>query len=45
MARKLAGAETIMQQDSAQNAMNKLARTFAAPVATLKRYRTEGSNV
>jgi hypothetical protein len=41
-ARRLANAETIPQQDSAQNAFNKLARTFAALVEALKRHRSGG---
>jgi len=32
----------IPQQDSAERAFNKLARTFAAQVETLKRYRGGG---
>jgi hypothetical protein len=41
-ARRLAHVENIPQQDSAQNAFNKLARTFAAQVETLKDYRSKG---
>jgi hypothetical protein len=41
-ARTLRGVETIPQQDSASNAFNKLARTFAAQVEALKRYRSKG---
>ena len=41
-ARRLAHVETIQQQDSAQNAFNKLARTFAAQAEALKRYRSGG---
>ncbi len=41
-ARRLAHVEDIQQQDSAQNAFNKLARTFAAQVEALKRYRSGG---
>jgi hypothetical protein len=41
-ARRLAHVETITQQDSAQNAFNKLARTFAAQTEALKRYRSGG---
>jgi hypothetical protein len=41
-ARRLAHVENIPQQDSAERAFNKLARTFAAQVETLKRYRTGG---
>ena len=42
MAGQLAGAETIPQQDSAERALNKLARTFTTQVEALKRYRTGG---
>ena len=42
MARRLARAETITQQDAAERALNKLARTFTAQVEALKRYRTGG---
>jgi phosphopantetheinyl transferase (holo-ACP synthase) len=41
-ARRLAHVDNIKQQDSAQNALNKLARTFAAQVAALKNYRSKG---
>jgi hypothetical protein len=41
-ARRLAGVEIIPQQDSASNAFNKLARTFAAQMEALKRYRSGG---
>jgi hypothetical protein len=41
-ARRLAHVETIQQQDSAERAFNKLARTFAAQVEALKRYRSGG---
>ena len=41
-ARRLANVETIPQQDSAERAFNKLARTFAAQVEALKRYRSKG---
>jgi hypothetical protein len=41
-ARRMAHVETIPQQDSASNAFNKLARTFAAQVEALKRYRSGG---
>jgi hypothetical protein len=41
-ARRLAHIENIPQQDSASNAFNKLARTFAAQVEALKRYRSGG---
>ena len=33
---------TLHQQDSAERALNKLARTFASQVEALKRYRTGG---
>jgi len=41
-ARRLANVENIAQQDSAERAFNKLARTFATQVEALKRYRTGG---
>ena len=41
-ARRLAHVETIPQQDSAERAFNKLARTFVSQVEALKRYRTGG---
>jgi hypothetical protein len=41
-ARRLAGVETIPQQDSASNAFNKLMRTFAVQMEVLKRYRSGG---
>jgi hypothetical protein len=41
-ARRLNHVETIPQQDSASNALNKLARTFAAQVEALKKYRSTG---
>lgn len=41
-ARRLARVETIPQQDSAERALNKLTRTFAAQMEALKRYRTGG---
>jgi len=41
-ARRLAHAETIDQQDSAERTFNKLNRTFAAQIEALKRYRTGG---
>jgi hypothetical protein len=40
--RQLANVETIPQQDSAERALNKLARTFAMQMEALKRYRTGG---
>jgi hypothetical protein len=39
---RLAGVANIQQQDSAERAFNKLARTFASQMETLKRYRTGG---
>lgn len=42
VARTLRGSETIAQQDSASNALNKLARTFASQVDALKRHRSKG---
>jgi hypothetical protein len=41
-ARQLAHVETLPQQDSAERALNKLARTFAMQMEALKRYRTGG---
>lgn len=41
-ARRLAYVDNIQQQDSAVGGFNKLARTFAAQVEALKRYRTGG---
>jgi hypothetical protein len=41
-ARRLANVETIDQQDSASNMFNKCARTFAAQVEALKKYRSTG---
>jgi hypothetical protein len=41
-ARRLAHVENIPQQDSASNAFNKLARTFAAQMSALKEYRSKG---
>jgi len=41
-ARRLSQVETIQQQDSAERAFNKLARTFAMQAEALKRYRTGG---
>jgi len=39
---KLSHTSTIPQQDSASNMLNKLARTFAAQVEALKKYRSSG---
>jgi hypothetical protein len=41
-ARRVSHVETIQQQDSASNAFNKLARTFAAQMSALKDYRSKG---
>jgi hypothetical protein len=41
-ARRLAHVETIQQQDSAERALNKLARTYAMQMEAFKRYRTGG---
>ncbi len=41
-ARRLAHVENIQQQDSAERASNKLARTYATQVEAFKRYRTGG---
>lgn len=45
MARRLNHVENIPQQDAAERAMNKLARTFTAQLDTLKRYRSKGQTV
>ena len=42
VARRLNHVDNIPQQDSASNAFNKLARTFAVQLEALKRYRTGG---
>jgi hypothetical protein len=39
---RLANAGDLAWRDSAERTLNKLARTFAAQVETLKRYRTGG---
>ena len=41
-ARRLTHTQTVQQQDSASNMLNKLARTFAAQLEALKRYRSTG---
>jgi hypothetical protein len=41
-AQRLNNVKNIPQQDSAERAFNKLARTFAAQMEALKRYRTSG---
>jgi len=45
MARRLNHVENIPQQDAAERALNKLARTFVAQMDTLKRYRSKGQQV
>ncbi|MGA0613428.1 hypothetical protein [Paracoccus sp. KR1-242] len=45
MARRLNHASVISQQDAAERALNKLARTYAAQVESLKRYRSKGQQV
>ncbi|TDT74745.1 hypothetical protein BDE40_1461 [Litoreibacter halocynthiae] len=45
MARRLNHVENIPQQDAAERALNKLARTFSTQVETLKRYRSTGKQV
>jgi hypothetical protein len=40
LGRRLMKADTIPQQDSAERALNKLARTFAAQIDALERYRS-----
>ncbi len=42
-ARRLNHVDNIPQQDSAERAFNKLARTFASQVEALKRYRSSGN--
>jgi hypothetical protein len=42
VARRLAHVDDIAQQNSAEWALNKLARTFAVQMEVLKRYRTGG---
>ena len=39
---KRAHVDNIPQQDSAERAFNKLARTFAAQTSALKQYRSKG---
>lgn len=45
MARRLSHVENLRQQDAAERALNKLARTYAAQVEALKRYRSKGQQV
>jgi hypothetical protein len=42
MAQRLNHVKTIPQQDAAERALNKLARTYAMQMEALKRYRTGG---
>lgn len=42
LARRLNHVETLPQQDAAERALNKLARTYAMQMDALKRYRTGG---
>jgi hypothetical protein len=42
LAQQLAKVELLQQQDSAERAFNKLARTFISQMEALKRYRTGG---
>jgi hypothetical protein len=41
-ARRLGNANSVPARDSAERAFNKLARTFAAQMEALKRYRSSG---
>ena len=41
-ARRLAQVKTLAEHDSAERALNKLARTYGAQMEALKRYRTRG---
>lgn len=45
MARRLNHVSNLPQQDSAERAVNKLARTFSMQMESLKRYRTGGKQV
>ncbi len=42
LARRFNHVDTIAQQDAAERALNKLARTYAMQMEALKRYRTSG---
>jgi hypothetical protein len=44
-ARRLALADTLPQQDAAERAVNKLSRTYATQMETLKRYRSGGEQI
>lgn len=41
-ARRLAHVENLPQQEGAERAFNKLARTFTTQIEALKRYRSDG---
>lgn len=45
LARRLNHVENLPQQDAAERALNKTARSFAAQMDTLKRYRSKGQQV
>lgn len=45
LARRLNHVETLPQQDAAERALNKLARTYAAQMEALKHYRSKGTQV
>lgn len=45
LARRLNHVGTIPQQDAAERAFNKLSRSYAAQMETLKRYRSKGQQV
>ena len=45
LARRLNYVETIPQQDAAERALNKLTRSYAVQMDTLKRYRSKGQQV
>ncbi len=45
MARRLNHTSAIHQQDAAERALNKLARTYTAQVEALKRYRSKGQQL
>lgn len=45
LARRLNHVETIQQQDAAERALNKLSRSYAVQMDTLKRYRSKGQQI
>ena len=45
LARRLNHVQNLPQQDAAEGALNKTARTYAAQMDTLKRYRSKGKQV